>query len=190
LDKTAKITAYYAQEHPFSKGIDQLREIALGTEVEETFKWQFPTYTVAGKNVFAICRFKGHFGIWFFNGVFLSDPLGVLQNAQKGKTMAMRHWKFTKVDTIQKEQVLQYMQEAIQNQKLGKVRTVQKKNAKPAPMPLLLRDALDNDTNLRSAFDNLTPYKQKEYAEYIGQAKQERTKLKRLENINYLIQVV
>ena len=183
MDKKEKVTAYFAQEHPFAAGIAQLREIALSTEVEETYKWQFPTYTVSNKNVFALCKFKSHFGIWFFNGVYLSDPLGVLQNAQEGKTMAMRHWKFTELAQLNEKQVLQYMQEAIDNQKEGKVWTAPKKKPTQGPMPPLLQDALDKDSTLKVAFHALSPYKQKEYKEHIAEAKQEKTKLKRMATI-------
>ena len=183
MDKTEKVRAYYDQDHHYAKDIAQLRAIALSTEVEETYKWQFPTYTIAGKNVFAICRFKSHFGIWFFNGVFLSDSLKVLENAQEGKTMAMRHWKFTQSDQLNESSVLQYMQEAIANQKQGKVWTPPKKEPKVAPVPAILKDAMEKDPSLKQAFDELSSYKQKEYKEYILEAKQEKTKLKRLNSI-------
>ncbi len=183
MDKKEKIAAYFAQEHPFAAEISQLRDLALSTEVEETYKWQFPTYTLSNKNVFAICKFKSHFGIWFFNGVYLSDPLGVLQNAQEGKTMAMRHWKFTKLSQLNEKHVLQYMQEAIANQKEGKVWTAPKKKPAQGLMPSLLQDALNNDGELETAFHALSPYKQREYKEHIAEAKQEKTKLKRIASI-------
>ncbi len=187
MDKIEKVNAYYEQEHVFAKAIGMLRKLALTTEVEETYKWQFPTYTVNGKNVFAICKFKAHFGIWFFNGVDLSDPLGVLQNAQEGKTMAMRHWKFFEAAAIDQTQVLAYLQEAINNQKQGNI-TVAVKSKKPKlAIPTLLKNALKTDTSLESAFKSLTPSKQNEYAEYITQAKQEKTKHTRLEKIKPLI---
>lgn len=189
MDKKEKVRAYFEQDHHYAKGISQLREIALRTEVEETFKWQFPTYTISGKNVFAICRFKGHFGIWFFNGVFLSDPLAVLKNAQEGKTMAMRHWKFTNSELVNEGSVLQYMQEAILNQKEGKVWTPPKKDPKMQPIPSLLKIALEKDTSLKQAYNGLSPYKKKEYKEYILEAKQEKTKLKRLDSILPLIKL-
>ncbi len=187
MDKTEKVNAYYAQEHVYDMAIAQLRKLALSTEVEETYKWQFPTYTVNGKNVFAICRFKGHFGIWFFNGVDLSDPLGVLQNAQEGKTKAMRHWKFFKEGDMDKTQVLAYMQEAIENQKQGKTTVAVKSKKTRWPIPTLLKEALGTDPALESAFKSLTPYKQNEYSEYISEAKQEKTKHNRLKKIRPLI---
>ncbi|MDT0608225.1 YdeI/OmpD-associated family protein [Croceitalea rosinachiae] len=188
MDKSEKLEKYFNEEHHYRGAIGLLRELALSTNVEETYKWQFPTYTVAGKNVFAICKFKNHFGIWFFNGTFLKDPKKVLQNAQEGKTMAMRHWKFESIKEIDKKIVLGYIKEAITNQKQGKVLAAVKKKPKAAEIPSLLLEALKKNKALEASFKNLTIYKQNEYCEYIQTAKQEKTKLSRLEKSIPLIE--
>ncbi len=95
MDISEKTEAYFAKERPFKSGLALLRELALKTELQETFKWSTPVYTIDGKNVLGITSFKDHFGVWFFNGVFLKDPKNVMVNAQEGKTKSMRHWKFT-----------------------------------------------------------------------------------------------
>ena len=182
MDKSKKIENYFNEEHQFNKAIGILREIALKTELEETFKWAFPTYTLTNKNVLSICKFKNHFGIWFFNGVFLSDPLNVLENAQEGKTKAMRHWKFTRVEQINKNAVLAYMTEATENQKKGRVQTIAKSSKKIVKSALLSKNLAEN-SDLKSKFNSFSTYKQKEFHEYIATAKQEKTKIKRLEKI-------
>ena len=98
MDRSEKLETYYEKEHPFKKGIAFLRELALKTKAKEDFKWSIPVYTLNGKNVFGICKFNNHFGVWFFNGVFLKDPKKVLENAQEGKTKGMRHWKFQRLE--------------------------------------------------------------------------------------------
>jgi len=183
MELSEKIEAYYGEEHHFQEGLAILRALALKTEAEETFKWSFPVYTIANKNVFGICRFKSHFGVWFFNGVFLSDLKNVLENAQEGKTKAMRHWKFENLTDVNEREVLNYMQEAIANQKMGKIVIPVKTKTKTVAIPDLLKEALNHDDALKAAFKNFTPYKQKEFCEYIVGAKQEKTKLKRLEKI-------
>lgn len=182
MDKFEKVEAYFAEEHHYKKAIGILRDLVLQTELEETFKWMFPTYTLANKNVLAICRFKGHFGIWFFNGVFLSDPNNVLKNAQEGKTKAMRHWKFNAIDDINEKYVLTYIKEAIENQKNGRV-LAPSKSTKNVIIPELLVKKLNNNKELKLAFESLSSYKQKEFYEYIETAKQEKTKTSRLEKI-------
>ena len=176
-----KIEAYYAKEQPFQNGILRLREIILKTELQEQLKWGAPVYTVNNKNVLGIMAFKNHFGIWFFNGVFLSDPLGVLLNAQEGKTKAMRHWKFTSIEDIDQNAVLSYVEEAISNQKKGL--EVKSERKKKVAIPELLLNKLEDSPAVKEAFENLTPGRQREYCEYIAEAKQEKTKISRIEKI-------
>jgi len=183
MDRSEKVEAYFEEEHHYKNAIGQLRELVLTTSLEETFKWMFPTYTLKNKNVLAICKFKNHFGIWFFNGVFLSDPLGVLKNAQEGKTKAMRHWKFTSESDIDQKQVLNYIHEAIKNQEDGRVLPPAKKSNKHSEIPDFLQKALEKDKKLKEAFQSLTDFKRKEFNEHIATAKQESTKQRRLEKI-------
>ncbi|MDH3698534.1 MAG: DUF1801 domain-containing protein, partial [Flavobacteriaceae bacterium] len=83
MKRFSTVDAYFEQEHPFSKGINILREIAAKTEFVETLKWGGPVYTIDNKNVLMIGAFKNHFGLWFFNGSYLSDPKKVLESAQE-----------------------------------------------------------------------------------------------------------
>lgn len=178
-----KADQYFEKAKTFQEGIRKLREIALTTELVETVKWGAPVYTIEGKNVLGIMAFKKHFGLWFFNGVFLTDPENVLENAQEGKTKAMRHWKFTSEDQIDQNLIREYMLEAIENQKRGLSVAPEKKKIKKTVVPQLLKKELDRDGNLQHQFTQLSPYKQREYCEYIATAKQEKTKLSRLEKI-------
>ena len=181
----SKADAYFEKEQVFKEGLAKLRELALSTEMDETVKWGIPVYTIGNKNVVGISAFKNHFGLWFFNGVFLSDPENVLQNAQEGKTKAMRQWRFTSTDQIDSELVREYFKEAIENQKKGLSVKPEKKST---VIPELLQTALNNSADLTSRFKGLTPYKQREYCEYISSAKQEKTKLSRLEKILPMIE--
>ena len=182
-----KADDYFEKENPYQDGIKLLREIALTTELEETVKWGAPVYTIKNKNVLGIMAFKSHFGLWFFNGVFLSDPENVLENAQEGKTKAMRHWKFTNVEGLDKSLIREYLQEAIENQKRGLTVKPEKKSSSIV-IPDLLKKALTDKSMLLEKFEGLSPYKQREYCEYIDTAKQEKTKLSRLEKILPMIE--
>lgn len=187
MDKQEKLTHFYNETHQFQNGVATLRKLALSCELIETYKWNFPTYTIDNKNIIAICKFKSHFGIWFFNGVFLKDPKNVLENAQEGKTKAMRHWKFHKITDINEQDVTAYIVEAIENQKKGLQLKVSKKPKTKIVIPEHLAIMLENNEDIKAAFNNLTYSKQKDYAEYIATAKQEKTKLSRLEKIVPLI---
>ena len=172
MDKAEKIERFYEEEHPFKSAVALLRELALKSELEETFKWSFPTYTLNDKNVMAIGKFKNHFGVWFFNGVFLSDPLNVLENAQEGKTQAMRHWKFFSESDIDSNTVTGYINEAIKNQRDGKVlKPAKKTKTETLQIPDLLQKSMDDNPELNTEFNSMSPYKRKEYIEYIETAK-------------------
>ncbi len=187
METKDKLSQYYQKEHHFKKGIAALRDLAKKTEATESYKWNFPVYTIADKNVFGICRFKNHFGIWFFNGAFLSDPKKILENAQEGKTKAMRHWKFTSNDHIDEEGILAYLTEAIENQKKGIELKISKKD--PAiSLPTLLEEALEKYPEAKKKFESFSNYKQREFCGYVENAKQKATKLKRIEKIIPLIQ--
>lgn len=188
MDKSAKVERYFEEEHQFKSALAQLRELALKTELQETYKWNFPTYTLNNKNVLALCKFKNHFGIWFFNGVFLRDEAQVLENAQEGKTQAMRHWKFYSESDIDAKMVIAYMLEAIDNQKKGiEYKSVKKSASEEVEIPELLKKALVETGGAQEAFEHLSNYRKKEYAEYIGTAKRDSTKLSRLTKILPLI---
>lgn len=180
------LDSYYQKEHPFREGLQLLRSLALKTELKETIKWNSPVYTINNKNVLGIMAFKSHFGLWFFNGVFLKDPEKVLENAQDGKTKAMRHWKFKSIQEIDPTKVVAYMNEAIENQKKGI--QLKSEKSKQTVVPSILKDAIAQNSALKEAFNAFTPYKQREFCEYIATAKQDKTKQSRLQKIIPLIE--
>lgn len=176
-----KLEAYFGKRGPFKEGIGMLRSITLKCGLEETLKWNAPVYTMEGKNIVGILSFKNHYALWFFNGVFHTDPLGVLQNAQEGKTMAMRHWKFKTDDVLNPESIKKYIEEAIQIEKKG-LKIAGNKTVK-REIPIELKTLLLANPALSSEFYNLPPYKQNDYCEYIATAKREDTRERRLQKI-------
>ena len=173
----------YINNKPEQAGqLKALRQIMLNTELEECIKWGAPVYMIKEKNVIGLGAFKSYTGIWFFNGVFLTDDHNQLVNAQKNKTKALRQWRFQSLDEIQSnlELIKEYVEEAIQNQKEGK-------ELKPTKQRLVLPDILKNelkkDQSLHDSFEQLSPGKQKEYANHISEAKRESTRQRRLEKI-------
>ncbi|PPK99834.1 YdeI/OmpD-associated family protein [Parapedobacter indicus] len=154
------------------------------TELEETIKWGIPVFTYNRRNVVGIAGFKSHFTLWFYKGVFLDDKAHVLTNAQEGKTKSLRQWRFNSGTEINESLIIAYINEAIANEKQGKVWKPEAKGK--LPIPSQLEDALKNEA-LKQHFENLPPYKQNEYVEYITGAKQETTKFSRVEKIKPLI---
>lgn len=184
MEKSEKLKDFFFEEHKFKYSVGRLRDIVLETGLYETFKWNFPTYTLNNKNVVAIGKFKNHFGIWFFKGSLLSDSDQVLENAQKGKTIAMRHWKFYEEDEIDEKRISKYITEAIEIQKKEiKPNTTKKKKPTKSEIPAILAKTFQANLEVKKAFEGLSPYKQREYTEYIIEAKQEKTKISRLSKI-------
>ena len=133
----------------------------------------------------AIGAFKNHFGIWFFNGVFLKDEKKLLVNAQE-KTKALRQMRFVSFEDIDKYAVLEYVKEAIENQKLGK-EIKPDRSKKETNIPIEISEVFKNNKQLQSGFEALAPSKQREYCNYIASAKREATKQGRLEKITPMI---
>jgi uncharacterized protein YdeI (YjbR/CyaY-like superfamily) len=132
----------------------------------------------------AIGKFKNHFAIWFFNGSLLKDPYGVLENAQEGKTKAMRHWKFYTKEEIDIKRIKKYIAEAVENHKKGiEIAPVRKKRMTMVVLPELLQTALNKNPDTKKAFDSLSQAKQRDYGTYIEEAKMEKTKISRLAKI-------
>ncbi|KJD31339.1 hypothetical protein PK35_14590 [Tamlana nanhaiensis] len=186
MKKSSSVDEYIENQPKFSEALTLLRDLILSTEVEEDFKWRSPVYTINGKNVIGLGAFKNHFGIWFFNGVFLKDEANVLVNAQENKTKALRQMRFEQFEDINNDLVLAYVKEAIENQKLGKEIKPERKG-KTVNIPAELKTELTNSSELNSAFKALSPGKQREYCEYIETAKRDATKQSRLEKIKPMI---
>ena len=92
----------------------------------------------------------------------------------------MRQWRFTSKEEVNEKEVLAYINEAIENEKQGKVIKATKKEAIVSE---LLQKEMDQNPSLAKAFQKFAPYKQYEFLEYIETAKQEKTKLTRIEKV-------
>ena len=186
MKKVYSVEEYLETNWHWQKELETLRSIVLKTELNEAIKWSAPVYDLNGKNVLGLGAFKKHFCIWFFNGVFLKDDHNLLINAQENKTKGLRQMRFDNIDDINKDLVLAYVKEAIENQRAGKEIKVVRKG-KTVHIPKELQSVLSNDQDLQLAFSALTPGKQREYCEYISSAKREATKLSRLDKITPMI---
>lgn len=178
----AKTVNEYINAHSqWEEEINKLREMILPTGLEETIKWGAPAYTYNGKNVVSIGAFKNHLALWFFQGALLKENTALLQNAQDGKTHAMRQIRFEKGDDIKPHVLKKYVLEALENQKEGK--TIKPPAPKKVEIPAELKETLKEDEELRNAFKDLTPGKQREYAGHIAEAKRDATRQSRLKKI-------
>ena len=160
--------------------IEQLHAIIRKTSLVETTKWGGPVYTHNNKNVLGIGGFKSYFGIWFYNGVFLKDEKKLLINANEENTKSLRQMRFNSVDEVDEKLILAYIKEAIEIEDKGLIIPKEKKET---IIPELLQNELDKSVDLNKKFNNFSPYKQREFIEYLTSAKQEKTQLARLEKV-------
>lgn len=180
--KMAKSVEEYLEwnEH-WKDELEALIHLLRETEAEETLKWGAPTYCINGKNVVGLGAFKSYVGLWFHQSVFLGDPAIALMNAGEDKTKGLRQWRFNSINEMDFDLIKSYVLEAIENQKKGL--TIKVETKKTFDMPDLLKRELEANSSLKKAFDQFTMGKQKEFATYIAEAKQETTKQRRLEKI-------
>lgn len=158
-----------------------LKDIIEKADLTRTTKWGADVYTRNGINTVSYGGFNDFFALWFFHGVYLKDPYGVLINAQEGKTKALRQWRFTSIGEVDEAKIVSYVEEAINNVDNGLI--WQRKPSEAPVLPQLLLDWFESDQEVRAAFEAFTPYKRKEFIEYLNAAKTESTRIRRLERI-------
>ena len=178
------VDSYIANAENFNEALQLLRDIMVKTDLEEGVKWGMPVYMWNKKNVAGFCAFKKYVGVWFYQGVFLKDEQNKLVNAQEGVTKALRQWRFNSLEEIEENEklLLEYLKEATKNQQLGKEIKPAKPNKK-VTVPQLLKEEIAKNKKLKTAFEKFTPGKQKEFCNYIIEAKRDATKQSRLQKI-------
>ena len=151
--------------------------------LKKTIKWGIPVYTYMRRNIVGLAGFKHHFALWFYNGVFHSDPEQVLQNAQKKKTKSLRQWRFLHHSSIDPIVLANYIQEAIQIEEQG-LRWIEE--PKELDLDPILEQVMRHDTNFSTAFEKFSLAKRNEFNSYILEAKQLQTKQRRVEKVKNL----
>jgi uncharacterized protein YdeI (YjbR/CyaY-like superfamily) len=160
--------------------LEKLRAILLGCGLTEELKWGKPCYTFEQKNVAIIYGFKENCAVGFFKGALLKDDHGVL--IQPGEnSQAMRFIKFSSLDEINAmETTLKtYIHEAIEVEKAGL--QVDFKKSTEFIIPEEFQNRLDESPALKTAFEALTPGRQRAYVLYFSEPRQEKTRQARVE---------
>lgn len=185
MGRTKSVDDYISKAAFWGAELTRLRDILKQTELTEAIKWGAPCYTYENKNVVSIGAFKSNFGLWFHQGALLSDNSKVLINAQEGKTKALRQWRMYTSKDIKPTLIKRYAKEATQLVRDGK--SIVPTAKKPLAMPVELLSVLESNKVAARKFSELTSGKQREYAEYIIDAKRDATKQSRIQRIIPLI---
>ena len=171
---------YFNKAEKWKEEIENLRTLILDTMLVEELKWGCPCYTLHKSNIVLIHTFKDYCALLFFKGALLNDEAGILIQ-QTENVQASRQIRFTNIKQIvEMEDVLKaYIHEAIEVEKDGLKVDYKEKTA------LVLVEELQNKLNesaaLKTAFDALTPGRQRAYNLFFGQPKQSKTREARVE---------
>lgn len=178
--KIIAVERYLDRATQWKEEMTLLRKICLDSGLTEEFKWMHPCYTLEGKNVVLIHEFKAYCALLFHKGALLKDPEGILIQ-QTENVQAARQLRFTNLQEIvdASSTIQSYILEAIEVEKAGL--EVKMKKTSEFEMPDELRESLASDPELATAFDALTPGRQRGYLLYFSQAKQSKTRVARIE---------
>ncbi|EAE1504520.1 TPA: YdeI family protein [Listeria monocytogenes] len=175
-----KVDAFLSKPSTWQAEFKALREIAITFELEEEFKWGKPCYDINGSNVFLIHGFKNYCALLFMKGALLRDPENILVQ-QTENVQAARQIRFTNLQEIldQKEFLKAYIQNAIEVEKAGLEVELKPREETPIPEELLAK--FEEMPALQTAFEALTPGRQKAYLLYFAAPKQSKTRVSRIE---------
>lgn len=174
------VDEYLDKAQKWQKELQALRSIILDCGLNETLKWGEPCYTFQKGNVVLIHGFKEYCAIMFFKGALLYDQENILVQ-QTENAQATRQIRFTSIQEImEKEAVLKaYIFEAIEIEKAG-LKVVMKKTL-DFIVPVEFQTKLDENSTFKTAFESLTPGRQRAYNLYFSTAKQSKTRESRVE---------
>ena len=157
-----------------------MRTIILDCQLTEELKWGCPCYTFQKSNIVLIHAFKEYCALLFFKGALLKDAHGILIQ-QTENVQAGRQIRFTNIlEIVELETILKaYIHEAIEVEKAG-LKVVLKKNT-ALKFPEEFQHKLDENSAFKTAFEALTPGRQRAYNLYFSEPKQSKTRDSRVE---------
>lgn len=176
----SKVDFYFNQATQWHEEIGHLRTIVLDCGLEEELKWGCPCYTFQKNNIVLIHVFKEYCALLFFKGALLHNTDGILIQ-QTEHVQAARQIRFTNAHEITAlETTLKaYIYEAIEVEKAG-LEVVLKKTTEFA-VAEEFQIKLDEPSALKTAFEALSPGRQRAYLLHFSQPKQSKTREARVE---------
>ena len=176
-----KVDAYLSRTKRWREEFEKLRSIVLDCGLTEELKWGCPCYTFQQRNIVLIHGFKEYCALLFFKGALLKDASGILIQQTKN-VQAARQIRFTNVREIVKlKPILKaYIKEATEVEKAGL--KVNYKKTSEFNIPEEFQNTLDEMPALKTAFNALTPGRQRAYIFFFSQPKQSKTRESRVKN--------
>lgn len=179
--KDPRIDAYIAEAAPFAQPIlKHLRKLVhqAAPAAEETIKWGSPFFTYRGKILCFMAAFKAHLAFGFWGPAMkkiLTQDLG-----KTGSAMGLLG-KIASLDDLPSDrQMLGYIKLAVKLHDSGGPGRPARKPRPALPVPADLADALKRSKKAAAAWAGFSPSCQREYIEWITEAKRPETREQRL----------
>ena len=175
-----KVDFYFSKAKKWQEELEKLRTIVLSCPLTEELKWGCPCYTFQESNIVLIHVFKEYCALLFFKGALLNDAEGILIQQTKN-VQAARQIRFTNVrELVEMKTILKaYIYEAIEVEKAGL--KVNFKKTTEFIIPEEFQYKLNEIPDLKTAFNALTPGRQRAYIFYFSAPKQSKTRESRVE---------
>ena len=182
-----KVDDYIIKASKWQEEIKKLRTIVLDCQLTEELKWGVPCYTSHGNNIVLIHVFKEYCALLFFKGALLKDVNNILIQ-QTVNVQASRQIRFSNINEINlvEKTLKEYINEAIEVEKAGL--KVELKKTIEYSIPTEFQNKLNESPELETAFNALTPGRQRAYILYFSAPKQSKTRETRIEK--YIKQIL
>jgi uncharacterized protein YdeI (YjbR/CyaY-like superfamily) len=175
-----RVDEYLKKAEKWQQESKKLRKIILDCGLTEESKWGKPCYTFQNSNVVIIQGFKEYCALLFCKGVLLKDANRILIQ-QTENVQAARQIRFTHLrQIVEMEPIVKaYVREAVEVEKAGL--EVNYKKTSEFTIPEELQNKLRELPALKTAFEALTPGRQRAYILYFSAPKQSKTRESRVE---------
>jgi len=174
-----KVDFYFNKANKRQTELEQLRTIILDCGLTEELKWGVPCYTLQNSNIILIHDFKEYCALLFVKGALLNDSYGILIQ-QTDNVQAARQIRFTNIlEILELKTILKaYIFEAIEVEKAGL--KVELKKPTEFKISEEFQQKLDEIPALKTAFEMLTPGRQRAYLLHFSAPKQVKTRESRV----------
>jgi uncharacterized protein YdeI (YjbR/CyaY-like superfamily) len=170
MEKDPRVDDYIARAQPFAQPIlNHIRDLVHTSVpgIAETLKWSMPHFTLGGKNLAGMAAFKAHAAMILHGEGRIGDGMG-----SYGKIGSLE-------DMPPDAELIARIRASAEELKSG----AKKAKPKPAPkadipMPDDFAAALSGPA--RAVFHGFAPSAQRDYLEWITEAKREETRAKRI----------
>lgn len=171
---------FFEKEGKWKKEVNELRKIVLECHLAEELKWGCPCYTYEKRNIVLIHVFKEYCAFLFFKGALMKDPANILIQ-QTANVQSARQVRFTDLKEIKQlaPDLKKYIFQAVEVEESGE--KVELKKTKAYPVPEELTEKFKEQPELKTAFEALTPGRQRAYILHFSQPKQGKTRESRIE---------